>query len=192
MWQTNQSMLPLDDPPWKTLTGGYQVPYDVLVPLHKLFERDASKELWDESWQELHHQGDLGTASYAAVPHLLEYARRSPCHPGRRRKPSAGVPRPSACFASLLFPPHHSLFPNWLRRLFGNHLRGVCLAAFKPPSLTRPPRQPCSNLMLIFRGSVHLSASHVSAARVSSLSSSKMGYRAGNRSCVYGPAADSL
>jgi hypothetical protein len=26
----------------------------------------------------LHHQGDLGPASYAAVPHLLEFARRSP------------------------------------------------------------------------------------------------------------------
>jgi hypothetical protein len=78
MWQTNQSMLPLDDPRWKTLTGGYQVPYDASGPLHKLFERGGSKELWDELWQELHHQGDLGTASYAAVPHLLEFARRSP------------------------------------------------------------------------------------------------------------------
>ena len=29
-------------------------------------------------WQELHHQGDVGPASYAAVSHLLEFARRSP------------------------------------------------------------------------------------------------------------------
>ena len=70
-------MLPLNDPRWKTLTGGYLVPYDVSVPLHKLFERGESKELWHELWQELHHQGDVGPASYAAVPHLLEFARRS-------------------------------------------------------------------------------------------------------------------
>jgi len=71
-------MLSLDDPRWKTLTGGYRVPYDVSVPLHKLFERGGSKELWTELWQELHHQGDVGPASYAAVPHLLEFARSSP------------------------------------------------------------------------------------------------------------------
>jgi hypothetical protein len=68
MWQTNHSMLPLDDPRWKILTGGYRVPYDVSVPLGKLFEQGESKELWDELWQELHHQGDIGPASYAAVP----------------------------------------------------------------------------------------------------------------------------
>src|SRR5205814_458810 len=27
--------------------------------------------VWDELWQELHHQGDVGEASYATVPHLL-------------------------------------------------------------------------------------------------------------------------
>ena len=78
VWQTNRSMLPLDDFRWKTLAGGYRVPYDVSVPLRALFERGASKELWDELWQELHHQGDVGPASYAAVSHLLEFARRSP------------------------------------------------------------------------------------------------------------------
>ena len=78
VWQTNRSMLPLDDSRWKTLAGGYRVPYDVSVPLRALFERGASKELWDELWQGLHHRGDVGPASYAAVSHLLEFARRSP------------------------------------------------------------------------------------------------------------------
>ena len=26
---------------------------------------------WDELWNELHHQGDIGEASFAAVPHLV-------------------------------------------------------------------------------------------------------------------------
>jgi hypothetical protein len=29
------------------------------------------RQAWSELWQELFHQGDVGTASYAAVPHLL-------------------------------------------------------------------------------------------------------------------------
>jgi hypothetical protein len=27
--------------------------------------------VWDELWQQLHHQGDVGEASYASVPHLV-------------------------------------------------------------------------------------------------------------------------
>lgn len=30
---------------------------------------------WEELWNELHHQGDVGTASYAAVPQLVEIHR---------------------------------------------------------------------------------------------------------------------
>jgi len=70
-------MLPLDDPRWSTYEGGYRVPYDASVPLRKLFEVGASDELWDELWQELHHQGDVGPASFAAVPWLLEFIRGS-------------------------------------------------------------------------------------------------------------------
>jgi len=29
------------------------------------------KEAWHELWEELHHQGDVGEASCAAVPHLV-------------------------------------------------------------------------------------------------------------------------
>lgn len=70
-------MLDLDDPRWKTYRGGYGEKYDASVPLRKLYEQGASQKIWDELWEELHHQGDLGAASFAAVPHLLEFARRS-------------------------------------------------------------------------------------------------------------------
>src|SRR5437588_9974665 len=70
-------MLPLDDPRWQSYAGGYGGPYDASVPLRRLFEQGASAELWDELWQELHHQGAVGPASFAAVPWLLDYARRS-------------------------------------------------------------------------------------------------------------------
>jgi hypothetical protein len=71
-------MLPLDDPRWQSYTGGYRDAYDASVPLRRLFAGGASSELWDEFWQELYHQGDVGPASFAAVPWLVEYARRSP------------------------------------------------------------------------------------------------------------------
>ena len=31
---------------------------------------------WHELWEELHHQGDVGDASYAAVPHLVRIHRK--------------------------------------------------------------------------------------------------------------------
>jgi hypothetical protein len=34
--------------------------------------RDGDESAWDELWNELHHQGDVGLASYAAVPHLVQ------------------------------------------------------------------------------------------------------------------------
>ena len=66
-------MLPLDDQRWSYLEGGYRVPYDPRPSLARLREGDDS--VWDEFWQELHHQGDVGEASYAVVPHLIAIHR---------------------------------------------------------------------------------------------------------------------
>jgi hypothetical protein len=65
-------MLPLDDPRWSKLAGGYKTPYDPFDALRRL---EAGEDVWDELWQELHHQGDVGEASYAAVPHLVRIAK---------------------------------------------------------------------------------------------------------------------
>ena len=54
---------------WAGLCGGYRTPYDPRNAIGKLREGDA-KAAWDELWQELHHQGDVGEASYATVPLL--------------------------------------------------------------------------------------------------------------------------
>jgi hypothetical protein len=72
-------MLALDDRKWKELLGGYKVPYDASHALRRL-ERGA--DAWKELWEELHHQGDLGEASYAAVPKLVRIVsklRRRAC-----------------------------------------------------------------------------------------------------------------
>jgi hypothetical protein len=68
-------LIPLDDPRWKELEGGYKVRYDASIPLSRL---ERGEEVWDELWQELHHQGDVGEASYAAVPQLVRIAKDLP------------------------------------------------------------------------------------------------------------------
>lgn len=70
-------MLPLNDSRWQTYLGGYRVPYDASSALRQLLDDGATKELWEELWNELHHQDDVDQASYAAVPWLVEFTRRS-------------------------------------------------------------------------------------------------------------------
>ena len=70
-------MLALNDLKWQAYEGGYRVPYDASVLLRQLFEQGATADLWEEFWSELHHQGDVGPASYAAVPWLVKFVQRS-------------------------------------------------------------------------------------------------------------------
>ena len=64
-------MISLDDPKWEDLAGGYKVPYDPRPAIRALEAGNSVDDAWDELWNELHHQGDVGEASYAAVPHLV-------------------------------------------------------------------------------------------------------------------------
>jgi hypothetical protein len=64
----------LDNRIWATLNGGYKIPYNASRPLKKL--RDATRQedledIFTELWDNLHHQGDVGIASYVAVPQLV-------------------------------------------------------------------------------------------------------------------------
>lgn len=71
-------MLPLEDPKWSSFEGGYRIPYDASIPLLRLEKASSAEEinsLYAELWQELHHQGDVGLASYFAVPHLIRIAK---------------------------------------------------------------------------------------------------------------------
>ena len=61
----------LDDPQWSRLLGGYRIPYDPRKALLALERADEADSAWEELWTELFHQGDVGEASYAAVPHLV-------------------------------------------------------------------------------------------------------------------------
>jgi hypothetical protein len=69
-------MLALDDPKWKDLDGGHRKPYDASVALRRL---EAGETVWPELWSQLHHEGDVGVASYAAIPQLVRMCERQ--HP---------------------------------------------------------------------------------------------------------------
>ena len=65
-------MISLEDPKWQTLNGGYKLLYDASARLRELDAgSNNTAEIWDEFWNELHHQGDVGIASYATVPQLV-------------------------------------------------------------------------------------------------------------------------
>jgi hypothetical protein len=63
--------LDFNDERWAGLVGGYRIPYDPRPALRCLEQRTGVHEAWQELCTELYHQGDVGEASYAAVPHLV-------------------------------------------------------------------------------------------------------------------------
>jgi hypothetical protein len=70
-------MLSLDDNRWNDLTGGYRMKCDPRPLLAQLESEQTRETAWHELWEELHHQGDVGEASYASVPHLVRIHQTS-------------------------------------------------------------------------------------------------------------------
>jgi hypothetical protein len=69
-------MLSLDDKRWENLEGGYRTRFDPRPLLSELETDKNAEAAWHELWEGLHHQGDVGVASYAAVPHLVRIYRK--------------------------------------------------------------------------------------------------------------------
>lgn len=63
-------MISFDDPRWDDLEGGYRIEHDPRPALRVLQANRDDADAWGELWEELHHQGDVGAASYAAVPYI--------------------------------------------------------------------------------------------------------------------------
>jgi len=64
------------DDRWRDLTGGYGIPFDPRPLLANLEAGRDTESTWHKLWDGLHHQGDVGEASYAAVPLLVDIYRR--------------------------------------------------------------------------------------------------------------------
>jgi len=72
-------MLSFDDDRWNHLKGGYKILFDPRPCLQRLESREDTASAWHQLWEELHHQGDVGDASYASVPELVRIHRNG--HP---------------------------------------------------------------------------------------------------------------
>ena len=60
---------------WTSLYGGYKIPYDASILLRQLQSTNDQKiisKIFVELWDNLHHQGDVGLASYFSVPQLVD------------------------------------------------------------------------------------------------------------------------
>lgn len=74
-------MLSLDSPRWTELSHAYGNASDIPALLAQLMEMPRSAEEdepWFSLWSSLAHQGDVYTASFAAVPHVIEALSRAP------------------------------------------------------------------------------------------------------------------
>lgn len=68
-------MLSLDDPLWGRLQHAYGPASDIPALLKQLRSSTGPDEgPWESLWSSLCHQGDVYTASYAAVPHIVMLA----------------------------------------------------------------------------------------------------------------------
>jgi len=68
-------LLALDDPRWETYRSGYnRAELNTPAWIRKLMSGDFDESHWDFLWDELHHQGDVGEASYAVIPYLAQFA----------------------------------------------------------------------------------------------------------------------
>jgi len=59
------------------MTGGYRIKCDPRPLLAELESEQTRETAWHDLWEDLHHQGDVGEASYASVPHLVRIHRTS-------------------------------------------------------------------------------------------------------------------
>ena len=70
----------LNDHRWAELRGGYKDFYDPRPAVARLITHDDVGAVWTELWNELHHQGDIGDASFAAVILLADALGSRPPH----------------------------------------------------------------------------------------------------------------
>ena len=74
-------MLSLDSGRWSELVHAYGPAADIPALLEKLVAMPRSQgedEPWFSLWSSLAHQGDVYSASFAAVPHVIEALSRAP------------------------------------------------------------------------------------------------------------------
>jgi len=74
-------VLSLDSPRWRELVHAYGAAGDTPDLLRRLRDfpkSDSDEEPWSSIWSSLAHQGDVHSASFAAVPHVVSALAANP------------------------------------------------------------------------------------------------------------------
>ena len=128
VWSSN-NMLELDSEKWRTFEGGYRILYDASVPLRKLESCSVpDEEIVEELWNELHHQGDVGIASYATLPALYRIYRE-------KNWIDFNLPALTATIESSRNERNNPEVPDWLAQAYFDSLRAIshyCLDRIRP------------------------------------------------------------
>ncbi len=109
-------MLNFDDERWNHLMGGYKTPFDPRPSLQKLESQQDTATAWEELWEELHHQGDVGDASYAAIPELVRIHRSGSAGDGWNLYAMVAI------IELARTEPRNPELPDWLRE---DYLRSI-------------------------------------------------------------------
>ncbi|WP_312112576.1 MULTISPECIES: hypothetical protein [Stenotrophomonas] len=79
------ALIALDDPRWAELQHAYGAADDIpellanlSIPKAERSEDDPIEDTWHELWSSLCHQGDVYSASFAAVPHIVDVLLQQP------------------------------------------------------------------------------------------------------------------
>jgi hypothetical protein len=125
-------MLSLDDPRWSELKGGYKLPFDPRPLLRRLESEVDLEPVWSELWNELHHQGDVGEASYAAVPHIV----RIYCQHGQLNRNAYGI---VAIVELARTENANPEIPNWLKEDYFASIDALAKKGISELSKTQDP-----------------------------------------------------
>ena len=154
----------LTDPKWEGLEGGYRIPYDPRPVLSKLASGIQVDQAWDELWNELHHQGDVGEASFAAVTALIDLYSSG-------RQPDANLFSLSVTIEIERHRKGNPPLPDWLREDYvaaWRKLAELALAKLREDDVDPDALQSALAVLAIARGGLKLGAmiNHVDSSEL--------------------------
>ena len=135
-------MLDLNDKRWAEMKGGYRVLFDPRPLLAQIETGKKLDETWYELTGELFHQGDVGEASYAAVPHLVRIH-------GQRGLPDANTYSLVATIDLARGEGKNPEVPRWLQPGYDNAISALAVIGLRELTVAKKMEEIQSILALL-------------------------------------------
>lgn len=130
------------DDRWSGLVGGYRLPYDPRPALKAIGDDQGAEAAWSELWEELHHQGDVDTASYTAMLWIANLAVAGKTGGWNAWALAATI---ELARGEARNPP----IPDWLAPAYADALKRLSTEAVRTLGLTRDPLVVRSALAIV-------------------------------------------